>query len=545
MTFWTGKKPTLIFAAVILLVLAVSFASFMPTVRAAQPARPIQSDDGETSPEAPSLTSSVYVPLLYWDYPWESPFAVESSWPLLESNNMLTRAIELPVGFVRMGTQISWHKLQPTEGSPIDWDLLVTFEDELRGLKAAGIRPVVVIKDSPDWALDYLKARDADGNLTSCGAIAADKFDEFAAFVSQLVTRYKTDEFNVHDWELGNEPDVDPRMLPQNHNFGCWGDADDPYYGGEHYGRMLIAVTPAIRQADSRAKVWIGGLLLNSPNSNQNNSMSELFTRGILEADPAAPSDMDLINGLPEQFFEGILRAGAAPYFDIVAYHWYATYWDFLGTGTAYDYDFMPSSPWYSWGGGTVGKARFLRQVMAAYGIDKPVVLNEMGFGCKEDPIYTYCDAPDVRFFESQANHLVRYFIRGLSERVSGFTWYTLNGPSWRNVGLLNGDTLPRSSYLAYQQLADILQFARYLYAPDYGPFIEAYSFRSGLHQVHVLWSKEDQVNPFYVPESKFIRAVNRDGQVMYDQNQPPPISIGTDYQLEVGFSPIYIVRYP
>jgi hypothetical protein len=104
---------------------------------------------------------------------------------------------------------------------------------------------------------------------------------------------------------------------------------------------------------------------------------------------------------------------------------------------------------------------------------------------------------------------------------------------------------LPRPSYTAYQQLANTLQFARYLYTPDYGPFIEAYAFRSGLHQVHVLWSKEDQTRQFYVPVNKFIRAVNRDGLFMYDQNQPPPITIGTDYQLEVGFSPIYIVRYP
>jgi hypothetical protein len=546
MNFWNGNKPFLISAASLLLVLVFAATGWMQVARADLQVGNQQSDDSGTTPENPTLANDIFVPLLFSDHPWESPFGVESNLPLLDSNTLLPRASDLQLGWARMGYQVSWRKLQPNPGDIPKWELLATFEDELRGLKATGIRPVVVIKDTPYWALDPVKARDANGNLTSCGAIAADYFDEFAIFVSKVVTRYNTAEFNVLDWELGNEPDVDPTAVPQDYAFGCWGDKDDPYYGGKHYGRMLMAVAPEIRKTDSRARIWIGGLLLNSPNSAASSSMSALMFEDIetFRNTPYVATETNA--GLPELFLKGILEAGAAPHFDVVPYHWYATYWDFLSTGTRYDWDLYPQNQWYSWGGGTVGKARFLRQTMAAYGVDKPVVLNETGFGCKEDPQYIYCDAPDNLFFASQATHLIRYFIRGLSENVSGFVWYTLNGPGWRNVGLLDGSgpPLPRNSYIAYQQLSDILQYARYRYPVSYDPDIEAYAFRSGPQHVHVLWAKEDQTVEFYVPKDKFIRAERWDGSIIYDQTTLPP-QIGSDYRLEVDFSPIYLVRYP
>lgn len=476
----------------------------------------------EEQPETPDTveTYNVYIPQLAQDYPWESPFGIEATYPLLTSNTLLPRAVNLQVGMVRMGNQISWRALQPTEGGPIAWDLLATFEQELRGLKENGIRPLVIIKDSPYWALDPQKALDANGQLSSCGPVAADKFDDFAFFVQQLVERYKTEEFNVHDWELGNEPDVDPTKVPRDYLFGCWGDIDDEaYYGGAYYGEMLKVVAPAIHQADSRAKVWIGGLLLASPESDN----------------PAA-------NGYPERFFRGILASGAAPDFDIVAYHAYAAYWDFLGNGTSFDSDNAVGGPWDPLGGGTVGKARFLRQIMAEYGVNKPVVLNESGFGCIPD--YDACQAPDDRFYESQATHLVRFYVRGMSEKIGGFFWYTLNGPGWRNMGLLDGSQQPRKVYMTYQYLSQKLRYARYQNIVDYGPGIEAYAFRVNSQQVHVLWAMEDQTIDVVIPSGAFFEASDRYGNILYDQFNPPPF-FGSDYLIQVGFEPILITYQP
>jgi hypothetical protein len=189
-----------------------------------------------------------------------------------------------------------------------------------------------------------------------------------------------------------------------------------------------------------------------------------------------------------------------------------------------------------------VGKARFMRQVMAEYGVNKPVFLNESGFGCKESEIY--CQAPDDRFYESQATHLVRFYTRGLSEHVNGFFWYTLNGPGWRYTGLLDRSQQPNKAYNAFQYLSQRLRFARYLYTVDYGPDIEAYAFRANSLQLHILWAREDKTVDFFVPIDKFIEATDRSGYVLYDQSNPPP-QVGSDYVLQVGFAPLYITRNP
>lgn len=512
MLYWINKKALsqfFIIAAILLANLAsVNLASFA------------QSEQPETPDSAD--TFNVYIPQLAQDFPWESPLGIESTSPLLVSNTLLLRASDLQPGMARMGNQISWRSLQPNEGGPIAWELLATFEEELRGMKENGIRPLVIIKDSPYWALDPQRALDANDELTSCGPIAADKFDDFAAFIQQVVNRYKTDEFNVHDWELGNEPDVDPTKVPRDYLFGCWGDIDDEdYYGGAYYGEMLKAVTPAIRQADTRARVWIGGLLLDRPEA----------------------QNPDL-NGYPERFFRGILASDAAPYFDVVPYHWYAAYFDYLVPGTAYDWDIAVSNGWSSWGGGTVGKARYLRQIMAEYGVNKPVVLNESGFGCIPSTTYLYCDDPDDRFWESQATHLVRFFVRSQSEGIDSFVWYTLNGPGWRNTGLLDGSQQPRKVYNTYQYLSQKLHYARYQNTIDYRPGIEAYEFRINSHRVHVLWAVEDQILDVIVPSGAFFEVTDRYGNVLYNQSNPPPQS-GSDYLIQVGFEPVLITYNP
>ena len=83
--------------------------------------------------------------------------------------------------------------------------------------------------------------------------------DDFASFMRQVAARYSPSEFNVHDWEIGNEPDIDADFVGLNNGFGCWGDTKDPYYGGRQYGLMLQFVTPAIRAVDPKAVIWLEG----------------------------------------------------------------------------------------------------------------------------------------------------------------------------------------------------------------------------------------------------------------------------------------------
>jgi hypothetical protein len=432
---------------------------------------------------------------------WQSPFGAQPV-QLLASGVVLSRTLDLHIGWVRLGSRIYWSALQPTEGGPIRWELLSGFEDELRMLKRAGITPVISILSSPRWATINQPFP------TSCGAIRPDKYAAYAQFVGALAARYHTSEFNVHHWELGNEPDVDPSLVPADSVFGCWGNIQDPYYGGRSYGEMLKVVSPAMKAADPGAQIWIGGLLLDRPET----------------TDPT--------RGKPELFLKGVLEAGAAPYFDVVAYHAYAQY-----RNEQVDYDTTAAWVWTPWGGRVLGKARFLRQQMSAYGIDKPLFLNEWGLlwcGSRQG-----CSPPGESFYDMQANFAVRSGVRGVGGGLQGLIWYTLDGPGYRYSGLLDGSGNPKPVYRAYQQLLLQLNTATYIGVVDYGVAVEAYAFRRSGELVQVVWTKDATAVQITLPQSRFRGAFDRDGDPLI------PVVIGTNYQLTVGFEPIYLILNP
>ncbi len=445
---------------------------------------------------APVQMHLSYLPSVVFDTGYPRPFGTEWMQSSTLVSSYTQHAQDLGLSSIRL-YRVSWRAVQPVESGPYDWSVLRTLEAELVAARQAGLVPMVVVHHSPTWATIN------EPFVTDCGAIRTDKFQAFANFMSALVTRYKQPQFDVHYWELGNEPDVDPTLVPPDQVFGCWGDIDDPYYGGRHYGEMLKVVTPSIKAADPKAKVIIGGLLLDAP--------------------VPLPGE-----GNPQRFFEGILVTGAAPYLDIVAYHSYPSY-----TGRLHDYD-LANQEWLAWGGWTLGKARFLRAAMASFGVSKPVMLNETALGCNSD--WYACDPPPIEFFQAQANYLVRVFTRARSEDIQGLSWYTLNGPGWRSTGLLDENGVPRPAYWAYQQLASQLNRSLYEGTVTYGSDVEAYSFVRAKERVHVAWSLDYTADTISVSQSSFLAAYDRDGTAL------SPVASGTSYQFSVGFSPIYLV---
>ncbi|MDQ4076485.1 MAG: hypothetical protein M3220_09595 [Chloroflexota bacterium] len=431
---------------------------------------------------------------------WQPSFGVEYfSGGSLARETMLDHIGDLKPVWMRFNGRISWRALQPDEGEPIQWEQLASFEEELRALKQLGVKPLVIISDYPRWATIN------EPFPTSCGAIRQDKLGAFADFVRALVTRYKRPEFDVHYWQLGNEPDVDPTLVPPDYHLGCWGDSQDIYYGGRRYGEMVKVIGPTIKAADPAATVWLGGLLLYTYDTHW-------------VSDP----------GKPEMFMKGILESGAAPYFDVVTYHAYAPY----GTEEPIDHELV--GVWEEWGGFVVGKARFLRQVMSEYGVDKPLVVTEISLMCPES--YPFCEQPSEQFDQAQADHAVRTTVRGTAEGVRGYTWYTINDNGWRETDLLR-DNERKLVYTAYQQLIQQLSDTVYAGPVEYQEGVEAYAFASAPNeQVHVLWAQEDETIPILVPKSRFVRAFDRDG------NAITPSSSGTDYQLLAQFEPLYLV---
>ncbi|MBX0330162.1 hypothetical protein K2Z83_21060, partial [Oscillochloris sp. ZM17-4] len=311
-------------------------------------------------------------------------------------------------------------------------------------------------------------------------------------------------------WEMGNEPDVDPIWVPSNSPYGCWGDIRDTYYGGERYGRMLRAVVPAMRAANPSVKIVLGGLLLDTPNT----------------TDPT--------RGKPERFLEGVLRSGAADSFDIVAYHAYTSY-----TQPNFDHDLNNGADWPPRGGWTLGKAAYVRDVLARYGVSKPLWLNETSMVCS--PTWSQCDPPGDEFFAAQADHLIRVMTRAAAANIQQISWFTFNGPGWRNGSLLDTNQSPRPSFTAYKRLIEMVGQYQSVSAVDYGQEIEAYRFVKPGGVVDVLWSRSASTVIALVPSGSYRSAVIWNGAEPSTGTSPD----GTQKYVNVGFQAVFIERAP
>ncbi len=401
---------------------------------------------------------------------------------------------------------IRWDAVEAQDGA-IDWTKLATFEQEIKKLNEEGLEPMVIIRGTPTWA------RMPEYPDHVCGPIRQDALDDFADFVYTMVKKYSQAPYNVRYWELGNEPDVDPREISEMAIYGCWGDWDDPYYGGGYYATMLQSVYPAIKQADPKAQVMIGGLLL--------------------VCDPQNPPvGVDVKNCAAAKFFEGIIRAGGANYFDIVAYHAYPLWKETHGM---IDWD-LTNYFWKHRGGILLGKLDYLQEILAKYSVTKPILMNEGGLICtywETDPNFPLCQ--DGQLYEDQSNYMVRLYVRTLASELIGSSWYTLNGPGWRESGLLDADQQPRPAYDVMAFMTVLLEDARYLgvLAND---TLEGYAFsvpRTG-RTIQVYWSND--ATTFNVPKPAGTVAVyDRLGNVLDSSS----------VSILVGFDPILIEIAP
>lgn len=426
-----------------------------------------------------------------------SPFAVQIHPGYLVSEPLRTRAAELGVNWIRLDG-ILWHEIQPEPDSPYRWSALARLEQDIDAALELGLTPAVIIRGAPLWAAVA---------PAFCAAVRDERLDEFATFLEAVAQRYRG---KVNYWELGNEPDVDPRLVAADSPFGCMGDIDDPYYGGERYGRMLQAAAPALRRGNPEARVVFGGLLL------------------------ATDHTTDPSRGRPERFLEGALRAGAAPYFDILAYHSHVPYFQRPDD----DHDTSVFSWWSDLGGWTVGKARFLREVMARYEVDKPLWLNETSMTC--DRRFPGCHEPPAAFLEAQAQHLTRIYTRAIAFDIDKIAWYSLDGAGWEQTGLLSAALTPRPAYRALQHMARVTQPFQRVYQIYNDDDLEGYRFVKETTVVDILWTRQGGLTRVvHVPAEK-LSAVNR-----YDGTLVSPHMVAGMAYITVGFEPVMVEWIP
>lgn len=398
----------------------------------------------------------IYLPLVTYRYPRPpTVFGVEMT---SFTTTRIARAKDARVYWVR-NFSFSWASIEPVRTATPTYDWTVVDEAGLIEAAANGLTVVATVKFTPNWAQKYPSV--------SCGPVAVDAIDEFAQFMGNLVARYSAPPYNVKYWEIGNEVDVDPDIVPPDNIYGCWGDQDDRYYGGGYYADMLRQVYPAIKAADSRATVVIGGLLL--------------------DCDPTNPPPGKSCK--PSRFLEGILLNQGGAYFDVVSFHAFAVY------SGGQILEMSPS--WSARGGVLLGKIDFLREVMASYNVDKPLMITEASVFCPEGGVE--CDPVSNGFLEAQADYITWLYLRSWAQNITGVIWYTLEDSGWRSSGLhLSG--LPKPAYYAYQFAAKKLDDASFVRPLSQYSGLSGYEFRSSGKRIWVLWSPSRSNTLFSLP---------------------------------------------
>jgi len=321
---------------------------------------------------------------------------------------------------------VIWSDIESEEGK-YNWNQLSQLEDAVKRANDAGLKIILIVRSTPAWA------QKVAGSL--CGPIAAEKLQSFGNFMSALVKRFSESPMKVDYWELWNEPDVDVSLVPGDSVFGCWGDKQDPYYGGGYYAEMLKIATPAIHSANPDAKVFLGGLLLDCD-----------------PTDPGTPGRCKQGYDLAPKFFEGILQAGGGKFMDYVSFHGYPGFNPKAANPVPSELNMIS---WQARGGVVMGKANYLREVMAKYNINLPLFLTETSFLCDErNPA---CNPPGQDFYQKQAEYGAWLLVRNYAEGI-GTIWYTYDGPGWRSSGILDQDQNPKPVYASLQFIANLLQ---------------------------------------------------------------------------------------
>ena len=335
---------------------------------------------------------------------------------------------------------LQWSSAEPSPGQ-YDW----TEWDQVLGLAASqGYQVIATITGNPSWAAE-----------TGCGPIRGDRLDEFATFMRKAVARYSQPPYNVLYWSFYNEPDNSDSV-----NFswlgGCWGFAYHPNAargaGGAAYANMLKHVYPAMKEANSKAFVVLGGLAY------------DYFTEpdgGVFD-----PS-----------FLDDLLAAGGGDYFDVINFHYY---------------------PWSGWRWEPQGQNRYNRhiafkarwlatEVYNATGQRKPIICTEVG--------ETSHNKDHIADYRRQILAIYQNLLGAQSANVYPILWFTgidlrfsINYDG-RRYGLLNLDGSPKPSYFAFKALASELKDATFVRVREDLPNrFEGYEFNDHGRTKTVLW---------------------------------------------------------
>ncbi|MGQ9598985.1 MAG: cellulase family glycosylhydrolase [Anaerolineae bacterium] len=328
---------------------------------------------------------------------------------------------------------LKWSSIEPTNTTPDHYWWSSSYEAGLAQLAARNVRIILTLSENPSWAATYRN-----------GPIDKASLSELAEFVVAAVKRYSGPPYYVKYWEFYNEPDNGVEHLAETGSswFGTQPQA---------YVDLLKAVYQPIKEADPEAQVVLGGLAY------------DWFTEA----------------GGPfvEDFLDEVLTKGGGNWFDVMNFHYYPT--------------FRPN--WEAYGIDIIGKANYLRNKLAGYGWQKPLICTEAGFW--SDSVH---DPPGNH--ELQSRYVPQLFVRSQAADLGLTIWFMLIDLDGWKVGLFTPDMQPKPAHYAYSTLARQLSSARYVRTLSLAEIgsaeVEAYEYASlNGSRIVVAWRKSDGPN--------------------------------------------------
>lgn len=220
---------------------------------------------------------------------------------------------------------------------------------------------------------------------------------DYEQFVAALVNRYRQQPYNIHAWEIENEPDGTDPAAWQN-GIACWGNA------GAQYTHLLQHAWTTIKAADPAALVLCGGVA-HEETSNFN------------------------IN-----FTQTVLQNGGGQYVDAMNFHYYynfAAYWQAKPcAGGALD---------------IAAKTNCFRQLCNQYGFTGPLWCTETG--------YPGIPGNEISLL-AQADYVNYVYDNGQAAGLSKVFWFALDTPlEGIDFGLITPTWLPKPALDRFSNL--------------------------------------------------------------------------------------------
>jgi hypothetical protein len=453
----------------------------------------------QAPPAAPLAGPAVYLPVTMFRSPLQTVFGVESH--NITTSGGLDLMVQAKTTWVRRNGLL-WSAIESTEGV-YNWGAASSLEQEMINASQNRLDMILVVRSTPTWAQWNTDTRQG----YFCGPILPDKLQAFGDFMYEAVKRYSVAPYNVHYWQIWNEPDVLPSYVPKNSAYGCWGDESDAYYGGTYYAEALKAVYPRIKQANPAAQVIVGGLLLSG--------IPEIYKQ--------------------DSFLEGILRHqdsygnfDGKNYFDGVGFH---AYDDQITSGgqsvLGKYYNGGWRTTWDTTGPVLSAKADFLKSVLNSYNASDKYLMST------EAALRLCNDTPDTNFDTTKAYYIAQLYAVSIVNGVKATTWYDLPG-GWCNTGLSDPSFSLTPAYQAFKAASTVLRDARFISNIDAYSGVKGFEFVQGTHRLWILWSLDGNNHLISLPDTPLA--------IIDVFGNPMPIN-GTS--LAVTLTPVYLEWSP